>query len=76
MTGELNSRSSKIFFRFLGAVRINHSKQQLVDLVVESFALKNGEIKIKVQDGKVVVTEVCGRIRNEGASSLDGVRLS
>jgi hypothetical protein len=76
MTRELISQNSKIFFRFLGAVKIQYTRKQLLELFVDSINLQNGDVTIKVQNGKIVFLEARSALRNNEMESLETLNLS
>jgi len=41
-----------------------NTREQVIQWLIDDINMKNGEIRIKVQDGKFVLVEIEGRMRN------------
>ena len=76
MDQTLNCHNSKIFSLFLGAVKIRYTRKQLLELFIQSINLQNGEITIKVQNGKIVFLDARSSLRKSEMESLENITLS
>ena len=49
-----------------GAVRVRayYSRAQLLQLFISSTGIQNGEVRIKVQNGKFTIVEAISKMRN------------
>lgn len=66
-------------YQFLGGVKLfpYFTRQELIQLFIQSINLQNGEINIKVQDGTIVFMEIGVKIRNddEGKEILSKIQF-
>jgi len=76
MTKDLISQNSKTYFLFLGAVKIQYTRKQLLELFISSINLQNGDVTIKVQNGKMVHLETKSSLRTSEMESLEQMSLS
>ena len=71
---------TKISYNCLGVVKpvlIFTTREQVIQWLINDIGMKNGEIRIKVQNGKFVLIEMEGRMRadSEGIEVLERVKF-